>query len=717
MRSFSCTALSVLLAGLMDITPAYGESSTVDILSPPQTVSFALTYPRSETYTTANRMPVVFEIANPQYASLLAPKITFSIADYDIFEGTCPVYVDSRNFTIDLQTYNLSAPSTPDPFYLTAQFDCLDFQVGQWFFAWSVETSRANVTVPPASATNGSSFTLDSIPHNTVTDQGNFVFETVTSGGNVIDLVAGTADSVCDVVPYSRQIDIVAIAEGSCSSNILDFASCAVVANDTGFSTSMPASSSCGSSSSNATCGGIVNATKAALINAERRSFDCPKFPMAHVPCNASEAVQRPSNVTSATASTTATPNASAPPWDGGDDGGGGGGDSRGTGAPRQPPCKTPKPRLACLFFRHNPTKYAECATYELTDFDAVKKHIKRKHMGRTEYYCPRCYDFFDGEEEKNQHIRDGLCATVPGYDVITAAEWNDANASNALGGESRPWTTDITRKRMWLWDKLFQGHPQPSPDLVYLQDIATKQMEPFSISAFQSALQTHMPSLQPVSRDLAEKIRQDLISANRGPQPYRKYLYPRNTPGTSNSSSTTTSTGPEVSVIADATLLEPITHFLQTERVEVLEPFQDATGDERLPQPVFSAEQDICSSSPGLHLLSALDVAEVDAEDNLIISVDLPPGEMDIEEAIKCVKCYPVAAFNPRSPAWGDETVFSCIDWNAKTATTVLQVRIPIRRDQISRLRAMETRGLMIPDPGSTDGTDQMMLDETWNY
>ncbi|CAK7228820.1 hypothetical protein SBRCBS47491_007039 [Sporothrix bragantina] len=304
-------ALSVLLAGLMDVTPVYGDSLAVDVLGAPQTVSFALTYPRSETYTTASRMPVVFAISNPQYAGLLAPKISFSIANYDIFEGTCPVYVDSRNFTIDLQSYNLSSPSTPDPFYLTAQFDCLDFETKQWFFAWSVETSRANVTIPSGASGNGS-FSLDSIPHTTVTDQGHFIFETVKSGtgGNPIDLVAGTADSSCDVVPYSHQIDVVAVAEGSCSGSIVDFPSCAVVANDTGFRTSTPASSA--SANGGGDCGGVINATEADIIKAQPESFKCPEFPMAHVPCNASETVQRPSNVTSTSSSTTATPNASS---------------------------------------------------------------------------------------------------------------------------------------------------------------------------------------------------------------------------------------------------------------------------------------------------------------------------------------------------------------------------------------------------------------------
>ncbi|CAK7208605.1 hypothetical protein SEUCBS140593_000229 [Sporothrix eucalyptigena] len=298
MRLFS-NLLTFLLAGLTAIVPANADNLSVQALDPPETVSFTLTYPRSETYTTFNRMPIVFAISNPRYASLLAPKITFSIANYDIFEGTCPVYVDNRNFTIDLQTYNLSATTSPDPLYVYANFDCLDYQTAQWFFAWSVETSRANITV-----TNGS---LSDIPHTTVTDQGHFIFETVSSGGNAIDLVAGTADTSCDAVPYSHQIDIVAIAEGPCSDNILDFPSCAVVANDTGFHTSTPRSA--GESSGD--CGGVINATEATIIKDTPISHNCPKFPMAHVPCNASETVQRPSNVTTASPSTTSVPGSS----------------------------------------------------------------------------------------------------------------------------------------------------------------------------------------------------------------------------------------------------------------------------------------------------------------------------------------------------------------------------------------------------------------------
>ncbi|CAK7242694.1 MAG: hypothetical protein STHCBS139747_004191 [Sporothrix thermara] len=306
---------------MVDATPYYGSGSlAVNVLDPPQTVSFAMTYPRSEIYESAYSLPVVFAISNPHYAGLLAPKISFSIAKYIILDGTCPVYADSRNFTVDLQSYNLSAPSTPDPFYLTAHFDCLDYQVGQWYLAWSVETSRANINITVPRSTNASFTVADSIPHTTVKDEGNFIFETIGNGSsgvrNVIDLVAGTADSACDVVPYSRQIDIVAVAEGSCSGNVLDLPSCAVVANDTGFHTSTPASSSLtsggGGGGGGGICGGVINATEAALIFAEPYSRNCPDSYIARVPCNASETVQRPGNVASTAASTTAVPDGSA---------------------------------------------------------------------------------------------------------------------------------------------------------------------------------------------------------------------------------------------------------------------------------------------------------------------------------------------------------------------------------------------------------------------
>ncbi|KIH90246.1 hypothetical protein SPBR_00844 [Sporothrix brasiliensis 5110] len=268
------------LAGLVGTAQASVSNRTVQPVQPAQPVDITLAYPRSEAYNTLGRIPIVFSISNPQYAIWLNPRIDFAIGKYGgdyPFEGQCPVYADTRNFTVDLSRVNLTDPATPDPLYVYAFWECLDYEVGEWYFSWTVRTGRA-----PDNAT-------DFQYNNSVTDTGGFVFATVHSGGRTMDLVENTSNTSCDSVPYEHDFLVAAIAEGSCNGSITDWPGCAVVANDTGASIAAavppPPSSSI--------CGGSISASIAETINNTPRFMGtCPVLPIAHIDCPPSLTVQ-----------------------------------------------------------------------------------------------------------------------------------------------------------------------------------------------------------------------------------------------------------------------------------------------------------------------------------------------------------------------------------------------------------------------------------------
>lgn len=264
----------VSLSSLIGTATASVDNRTVEAVTPSQPVAITLSYPRSEAYNTFERIPIIFSISNPQYAAWLNPRIDFAIGKYGgdyPFEGQCPVYTDSRNFTVDLSQVNLTDPATPDPLYVFAFFDCLDYQVGEWYFSWSVKTGRA--------AENATDFVYD----NNVTDSGGFVFATVDDGGlTIVNIEENTANESCGSVPYAHEFRVAGIAEGSCSGSIMELPGCAVVSNDTGayMAASVPAPAA------NLTCGGFVNSSVADMVkNSPRFMGTCPKFPIAHVDC------------------------------------------------------------------------------------------------------------------------------------------------------------------------------------------------------------------------------------------------------------------------------------------------------------------------------------------------------------------------------------------------------------------------------------------------
>jgi len=173
------------------------------------------------------------------------------------------------------------------------------------------------------------------------------------------------------------------------------------------------------------------------------------------------------------------------------------------------------KPKLACPFFRFNPFHYFECASHDLADYEAVRTHIKRKHMGSSDFYCAICYGYFDSASERDAHLRRTgyeRCISVRGHDQITNAEWSEAGRC--------PRTSNCETKWLWLWDNFFKGLPRPS---VYLEDIVVEAKRVFlDLATIQSVLVTHLPLNQLDPSTLAARVHEALMRANSGARQYR---------------------------------------------------------------------------------------------------------------------------------------------------------------------------------------------------
>ncbi|KAJ2970078.1 hypothetical protein NQ176_g8356 [Zarea fungicola] len=78
---------------------------------------------------------------------------------------------------------------------------------------------------------------------------------------------------------------------------------------------------------------------------------------------------------------------------------------------------------LACPFCKYAPTDYPSCLTKQFDAIARLKEHIKRKHM--KPICCPRCFDVFETETDRDRHLRRDLRCTkrelrvIQGYDTL----------------------------------------------------------------------------------------------------------------------------------------------------------------------------------------------------------------------------------------------------------------------------------------------------------
>jgi hypothetical protein len=129
------------------------------------------------------------------------------------------------------------------------------------------------------------------------------------------------------------------------------------------------------------------------------------------------------------------------------------------------------KRTFACPFFRYNPLRYISCMSHTLANYDAVKKHLRRKHMG-TEFYCPICFTFFKNATSRDYHITNSTtqpCTPRPGRDEITEADWQAAE--RAEPSERCPRTSDSEKKCAWLWRFFFRRCPPIPRERLFLDD------------------------------------------------------------------------------------------------------------------------------------------------------------------------------------------------------------------------------------------------------
>jgi len=300
------------------------------------------------------------------------------------------------------------------------------------------------------------------------------------------------------------------------------------------------------------------------------------------------------------------------------------------------------KRMMACPFWRFNPTRYHKCGGNVMADYEAVRIHIRRKHTGRTDFYCPRCYEFFHNETERNLHIRrTGVdpCTPVPGHDDITAADWEMAKSQPC------PRSSNCEEKWMWSWDTFFGRLPKPSPYMLHDNITETKnaliQLEPIL-----TVLQNPRP--YDSRHDQAAAIREALVHHNPGPGPYRVYHDESGQqtfvdPATHLARPRAPGAEADDPVIDDAELLQPIAeHLALPSRVPSLEP-----GFPSPSQTLF--QLDGSQANPGPTLYPVL--------------IPVAASEM-VDAALAKLNGTPLSPSNENGPHWGQFVDY--IDWGA---------------------------------------------------
>lgn len=173
--------------------------------------------------------------------------------------------------------------------------------------------------------------------------------------------------------------------------------------------------------------------------------------------------------------------------------------------------CKT---KLACPFLRFNPDEYFDCASYNLTNFEAVKLHLDRVHK-MPDFYCPCCFSHFENEDDKNQHVRRLTCTQIPGHDEITHTQWKDAWNHPRDSAEHCPRTSKCEIKWIWMWKQFFRDYCEPPREHIYLEEsVVEARRLSFNYQAVQSILDTHR------SLDTPELTRMIFEAAVRTPSP-----------------------------------------------------------------------------------------------------------------------------------------------------------------------------------------------------
>ncbi|KIM99692.1 hypothetical protein OIDMADRAFT_55602 [Oidiodendron maius Zn] len=177
---------------------------------------------------------------------------------------------------------------------------------------------------------------------------------------------------------------------------------------------------------------------------------------------------------------------------------------------------------LACPFYKLDPRRYWRCyRKYELTDFNAVRQHIRRCHR-LSEWRCPICWAVFPSEEEWVAHTRDNTCQQRSNeHDEFDEGELADLCRMHRGDTDEESW--------LHMWDRHFTGHPRPIS--VYVEssiaepaNILRGNAELQGIDTIVDVLQHRVPSLDlEAARDLTYELMPHFYNYQAMPQRSRR--------------------------------------------------------------------------------------------------------------------------------------------------------------------------------------------------
>ncbi|KAJ0109776.1 HET and ankyrin domain protein [Diaporthe amygdali] len=144
-----------------------------------------------------------------------------------------------------------------------------------------------------------------------------------------------------------------------------------------------------------------------------------------------------------------------------------GNGDGKASSEPRPlgPPTKRRrtderKISFACPYSKKDPMRHRDCYKYTLTRIRDVKQHLTRCH--RRPLYCPRCFEIFETEDSRDDHIiACGIASpSTTRPDGITEAQ------RQQLSKKSTP-NSPFEDQWFAIWNILFPGSPPPKSPYV----------------------------------------------------------------------------------------------------------------------------------------------------------------------------------------------------------------------------------------------------------